>query len=69
MNARNLNLYPLVEGINVAITKTNGDRVAGEVVKVLMATKAQGLRYKIRRNAVAGDAIVEAVDILEFFTY
>lgn len=63
------NLSEITEGVNVAITKKNGDKIAGRVAKILLATKAQGLRYKIERNAVAGNTTVEAVDIAEFFAY
>lgn len=69
MNARNRDLSALVVGVNAAITKTNGDRIAGRVSGVLPATRAQGLRYSIERNAVIGNTVVEALDIAEFFLF
>lgn len=62
-------LSQIVVGVRIAITKRNGERVAGTVKKVHLATRAQGLRFVIERVASDDTTVVEAVDIAEFFLF
>lgn len=54
----------LTEGKRVAITKKDGTRIAGLVESVFLASRAQGLRYKVTAPH-RKPLVVEAVDVAE----